>query len=80
MHRCTSSLPACRRSNIELQRLDAVSRSPIYAHFSETLSGVETIRAYRLADSFALSRCVRAPQAPQCTARRRAVQALCAPS
>jgi ABC-type multidrug transport system fused ATPase/permease subunit len=45
-----------RRSNIELQRLDAVSRSPIYAHFSETLSGVETIRAYRLAEHFALSR------------------------
>lgn len=45
-----------RRSNIELQRLDAVSRSPIYAHFSETLSGVETIRAYRLAEYFALTR------------------------
>ncbi|KAL4457987.1 hypothetical protein ABPG75_012852 [Micractinium tetrahymenae] len=44
-----------RRSNIELQRLDAVSRSPIYAHFSESLSGVETIRAYRLAEHFALS-------------------------
>ncbi len=47
-----------RRSNIELQRLDAVSRSPIYAHFSETLSGVETIRAYRLAEYFALTRWV----------------------
>ena len=35
--------PPRRRSNIELQRLDAVSRSPIYTHFSETLSGVETI-------------------------------------
>lgn len=45
-----------RRSNIELQRLDAVSRSPIYAHFSETLSGVETIRAYRMAEYFALTR------------------------
>ncbi|PSC67462.1 hypothetical protein C2E20_8853 [Micractinium conductrix] len=44
-----------RRSNIELQRLDAVSRSPIYAHFSETLSGVETIRAYRMAEHFARS-------------------------
>lgn len=44
-----------RRSNIELQRLDAVSRSPIYAHFSETLSGVETIRAYRMVQHFSLS-------------------------
>jgi ABC-type multidrug transport system fused ATPase/permease subunit len=30
----------------ELKRLDAVSRSPIYAQFSETLAGVTTIRAY----------------------------------
>jgi ABC-type multidrug transport system fused ATPase/permease subunit len=44
-----------RRSFIELQRLDAVSRSPIYAHFSETLAGVDTIRAYRLAETFARS-------------------------
>lgn len=44
-----------RKSNIELQRLDAVSRSPIYAHFSESLSGVETIRAYGLAEQFSLA-------------------------
>ena len=44
-----------RRSYIEMQRVDSVSRSPIYAHFSESLSGVETIRAYRLADAFAAS-------------------------
>ncbi|KAJ3120151.1 hypothetical protein HK098_004819 [Nowakowskiella sp. JEL0407] len=30
----------------ELQRLESVSSSPIYALFSETLSGVTTIRAY----------------------------------
>ena len=44
-----------RRSYIEMQRLDAVSRSPIYAHFSESLAGVETIRAYNLKSSFAIS-------------------------
>ncbi len=53
-----AALAARRRSNIELQRLDAVSRSPIYSHFSETLSGTETIRAYRLVDHFAESRWV----------------------
>lgn len=31
----------------QLQRLDSVLRSPIFAHFSETLDGVPTIRAYR---------------------------------
>ena len=31
----------------ELQRLDSISRSPVYALFSETLSGLSTIRAFR---------------------------------
>lgn len=30
----------------ELKRLDAVSRSPIFAWFSESLAGLSTIRAY----------------------------------
>ncbi|KAJ3391487.1 hypothetical protein HDU84_005862 [Entophlyctis sp. JEL0112] len=30
----------------ELKRLDSTSRSPIFAHFQETLMGVSTIRAY----------------------------------
>ncbi|EFA79345.1 hypothetical protein PPL_07763 [Heterostelium album PN500] len=36
-----------RHSSRELQRLVSISRSPIFAHFSETLNGVSTIRAYK---------------------------------
>ncbi|CAH1274483.1 ABCC1 [Branchiostoma lanceolatum] len=36
----------------QLQRLEAVSRSPIYSHFSETLQGTSVIRAYGRADQF----------------------------
>ena len=31
----------------ELKRLDATTRSPIYAHFSECLNGIANIRAYK---------------------------------
>ncbi|KAK3825331.1 MAG: ATP-binding cassette transporter 1 [Benniella sp.] len=31
----------------ELRRLDSVSRSPVFAHFQETIGGVSSIRAYR---------------------------------
>eukprot|EP01062_Namystynia_karyoxenos_P065882 TRINITY_DN59931_c0_g1_i1.p1 TRINITY_DN59931_c0_g1~~TRINITY_DN59931_c0_g1_i1.p1 ORF type:complete len:1671 (+),score=589.83 TRINITY_DN59931_c0_g1_i1:104-5116(+) len=36
----------------DFKRIDAVSRSPIYSHFQESLVGVTTIRAYGDADRF----------------------------
>ncbi|CAG8684351.1 647_t:CDS:10 [Cetraspora pellucida] len=41
-----------RASNRELKRLGSVLRSSLYAHFSETLTGLPIIRAYREQERF----------------------------
>ncbi|XP_064395751.1 ATP-binding cassette sub-family C member 10-like [Halichondria panicea] len=42
-----------RRTSRELKRLSTVTLSPVYAHFSESLSGLTTIRALRASGRFA---------------------------
>ncbi|KAL4146488.1 hypothetical protein PRNP1_012352 [Phytophthora ramorum] len=34
----------------ELQRLDNISKSPVYAHFTQTLNGLVTIRSFEMVD------------------------------
>ena len=41
-------LPTAR----QVKRIESVLRSPIYNHFSETISGVQVIRAYRCPKRF----------------------------
>ena len=36
-----------------LNRLDSISKSPIFAHFTETLGGLDTIRAFDATHRFA---------------------------
>ncbi|KAG0344609.1 hypothetical protein BG004_004331 [Podila humilis] len=40
------------RSSRALKRIDSISKSPIYQHFSETLAGVSTIRAMNANERF----------------------------
>lgn len=42
------------RTSRELKRLESTSRSPIYAHFQESLGGITTIRAFHQQRRFAL--------------------------
>lgn len=48
-----------RCSSREVQRLDSVSKSPIYAGFAESLHGVATIRAFERTASFVAASCGR---------------------
>ena len=36
----------------QLKRMESASKSPIFSHFSETLTGVSTIRAYGMQHNF----------------------------
>lgn len=40
------------RSTREIKRLESNSRSPLYSHFSESLTGLSTIRAYKKQQEF----------------------------
>lgn len=41
-----------KKSSRELKRIDGISRSPIYAHFVETATGLATVRAYSAEANF----------------------------
>ena len=44
-----------RKTSIQVQRIEALSRAPIFSHFAETLEGVITIRAYRMQHAFKIA-------------------------
>jgi len=41
-----------RNTSREIKRIESLTRSPLYAHFSESLTGLSTIRAYQRQDLF----------------------------
>ncbi|XP_029448719.1 multidrug resistance-associated protein 7-like isoform X2 [Rhinatrema bivittatum] len=55
-----------RHTSRELKRLYSITLSPIYTHFSETLTGLHTIRATRAADRFERENEVRLERNQRC--------------
>ncbi|NXO20870.1 MRP7 protein, partial [Cisticola juncidis] len=55
-----------RFTSRELKRLCSVTLSPIYTHFSETLSGLSTVRAMRATKRFELENQLRLEQNQRC--------------
>ncbi|KAI9327121.1 P-loop containing nucleoside triphosphate hydrolase protein, partial [Zopfochytrium polystomum] len=47
------------RTSRSLKRINSVTRSPIYSHFGETLTGVSVIRAFHRTNAFAAESCRR---------------------
>jgi hypothetical protein len=43
-----------RNASREIQRIEPITRSPIYSLFSETLSGLSSIRAFEVQKSFCM--------------------------
>jgi ABC-type multidrug transport system fused ATPase/permease subunit len=41
-----------RTSYVEIQRMEALSRAPIFSQLGETLRGAATIRAYKMEENF----------------------------
>ncbi|POM75559.1 ABC Superfamily [Phytophthora palmivora] len=41
-----------KKTSCEVKRLEGVTRTPVYNLFSETLSGLQTIRAFKMQDTF----------------------------
>ena len=41
-----------RKAYVEIQRMEALSRAPIFSQLGETLRGAATIRAYKMEETF----------------------------